>query len=167
VLFFGSDLYGGYTADFFAARAAAGAFKDRLDALFARRPARVRVVETARGLSVLAHSDTLVAPVLLLSRAGAPPLETPFRRASSESWVAEPVPPFHGLWNASILDRGGSLASFQVAVNGGLGGVRGDADAALAAYRPKPVKVVHLPSAWLVLFFLSSLACTIMLRVKR
>ncbi len=167
VLFFGSDLYGTYTADFFSAQAAVGAFKDRLDALFARRPARVRVVETARGLTVLARSDSLVAPVLLLSRTGAPPLETPFRRADSGSWVAEPVPPFFGLWNASILDRGGSLASFRIAVNGGLGGVRSDADAALAAYRPKPVKLVHLPSAWLILFFTASLACTILLRVKR
>ena len=167
VLFFGSDLYGTYTSDFFSSPLAAGAFKDRLDALFARRPAQVRVVETARGLSVLARSDNLVEPVLLLSKEGAAPLETPFHRISAESWAAELVPSQHGLWSASILDRGGSLASFQVAVNGGLGGVRSDAAAAFAAYRERLFRPVHLPLAWLLLFFASSLGCTILLRVKR
>ena len=105
----------------------------------------MRVVETARGISVLARSDNLAAPVLLLSRAGAAPLEAPFRRIESGGWAAELVPPVHGLWNASILDRGGSLASFQIAVNGGLGGVRSDAAAALAAHRTKLFRSVHLP----------------------
>lgn len=167
VLFFGSDLYGTYTSEFFAASAAAGAFKDRLDALFAQRPAQVRVVETARGISVLARSDNLAAPVLLLSRAGAPALEVAFRRVSPEGWSAELVPPFRGLWSASILDRGGSFASFQVAVNGGFAGTRSDAAAALAEYRPKRFRMLQAPAAWLGLFFLSSLACTVMLRVKR
>lgn len=167
VLFFGSDLYGTYTADFFAAPAAAGAFKDRLDALFAKRPAQVRVVETARGLSVHARSDSLVAPVLLLSRQDRPPLEVAFRRNDPQGWVAELSPPYHGMWNAAILDRGGSLASFPVAVNGGFAGVRSDAVAALEAHRLKPFRLIHLPAAWLLLFFASSLACTVLLRVKR
>lgn len=127
----------------------------------------MRVVETARGLSVLARSDHLVAPVLLLSKAGAAPLETPFRRNGPEGWAAELVPPTHGLWNASILDRGGSLASFRMAVNGGLGGVRSDAAGAFAAHRERRFRLVQLPWTWLVLFFASSLACTIVLRVKR
>lgn len=167
VLFFGSDLYGTYTADFFSTPTAAGAFKDRLDALFARRPAQVRMVETARGISVLARSENLVEPVLLLSKEGAAPQEAPFHRISNEGWAAELVPPIYGLWHASILDRGGSLASFQIAVNGGLGGLRSDAVAALGAHRVKPFRAVHLPWTWLILFFASSLACTIMLRVKR
>jgi hypothetical protein len=167
VLFFGSDLYGTYTSEFFSAQTAAGVFKDRLDALFARRPAQVRVVETGRGISVLARSDNLVEPVLLLSKEGAVPLETPFRRINTEGWTAELVPPMHGLWSASILDRGGSLASFQIAVNGGLGGVRSDAAAAFAAHRERLFRPVHLPWTWLLLFFASSLGCTIMLRVKR
>ena len=167
VLFFGSDLYGSYTSDFFSAPPTAGAFKDRLDALFAQRPAQMRVVETARGISVLARSDNLAAPVLLLSRTGMSALEAPFRRVSPEGWAAELVPPVHGLWNASILDRGGSLASFQIAVNGGFGGIRSDAAAALAAHRARLFRSIHLPAIWLALFFLSSLACTVMLRVKR
>jgi hypothetical protein len=167
VLFFGSDLYGTYTQDFFAAPAAAGGFKDRLDALFARRPAQLRVVESARGLSVLARSDTLVEPALLLSKEGLTPLETPFRRTGPDGWTAEVVPPSFGLWSASILDRGGSLASFRVAVNGGFAGVRSDAAMALEAYRARRVRLLHLPWAWLLLFFASSLACTVMLRVKR
>jgi len=167
VLFFGSDLYGAYTAEFLSSPASAGAFKDRLDALFARRPAQLRVVETARGLTVLARSDTLVAPTLLLSRPDATPLETPFRRTGSEGWSAEVVPPHRGRWNATILDRGGSLASFEVAVDGGLAGTRSDAVNALAAYRPRSFRWVHVPAAWLGLFFASSLACTVLLRVKR
>ena len=167
VLFFGSDLYGTYTSKFFSTPAAAGAFKDRLDVLFAGRPAQVRVVETARGISVLARSDDLAAPVLLLSQEGSPPQEAPFHRIGTGGWAAELVPPFHGLWNASILDRGGSLASFQIAVNGGLGGVRSDAAAALAAHRARLFRPIHQPWIWLILFFVSSLACTVMLRVKR
>ena len=167
VLLFASDLYGTYTADFLASREAAGAFKDRLDALFARRPVQARVVQTGRGLSVLVQSDQLVAPCLLLSRAGAPPMELPFRRSGPEGWVAEAVPPFQGIWHATILERGGSLASFRIAVNGGLTGVRSDAAAALEAYHPKAFRIVHLPVIWLALFFASSLACTVMLRVKR
>ena len=167
VLLFTSDLYGGYTAGFFASPLAAGAFKDRLDALFARRPAKVRVVETARGVTVLARSDSLVAPVLLLSKEGRPPLEAPFRRNSPSGWAAETVLPFTGLWHATILDRGGSLAAFQVAVNGDLGGARSDALQALAAHRARRFRPVRLPAVWLGLFFLSSLACTVVLRVKR
>jgi len=167
VLFFGSDLYGTYTKDFFAAPAAVGGFKDRLDALFSHRPAQVRVVESARGLSVLARSDTLVEPVLLLSKEGTAPLETPFRRSGPEGWAAEVVPPLHGLWNASILDRGGSLASFRIAVNGDLGGIRSDTAAALEAYRARHFRLLRLPRAWLLLFFAASLACTVMLRVER
>lgn len=166
-LFFGSDLYGAYTREFFSAPMAAGGFKDRLDALFARRPAQVRVVETARGLTVLARSDTLAAPVLLLSRPDASALEVPFHRSGAEGWAAEVVPPRHGCWNATILDRGGSLASFAVVVNGGLAGVRSDAAAALADHRPRRFRWVHLPALWLGLFFAASLACTVLLRVKR
>ncbi len=167
VLFFGSDLYGAYTRDFFASPTAAGGFKDRLDALFARRPAQVRVVETARGLTVLARSDTLAAPVLLLSRSDASALEVPFRRSGTEGWAAETVPPLHGRWNATILDRGGSLASFALVVNGGMGGTRSDAATALAGHSPRIYRWVHLPALWLGLFFTASLACTVMLRVKR
>jgi len=167
VLFFGSDLYGTYTSDFFATPAAAGAFKDRLDALFAKTPAQVRIVETARGLSVLVRSDSLVAPVLLLSQAGASPLTTPFHRTDPGGWVAEVVPPFHGLWHATIQDRGGSLAAFPLAVHGGLRGVRSDAAAALAAHRTRSFRCIHQPWLWLVLFYASSLACTVLLRVKR
>jgi hypothetical protein len=167
VLFFGSDLYGTYTSEFFSSPTAAGALKDRLDALFARRPAQVRVVETARGLTVMARSDTLAAPALLLSRPGASPLETRFLRNGSDGWVAEVVPPYRGRWRAAILDRGGSLASFEIAVNGGLGGIRSDSANAWAAYKPRYFRKVHAPAAWLLLFFATSLACTVMLRVKR
>lgn len=166
VLFFGSDLYGTYTSQFFASPAA-GIFKDRLDALFARRPARIRVVETARGISVLARSDSPVAPALLLSREGCEPLEAPFRRNGTDGWIAEVVPPNHGLWHAEILDRGGSLAAFPVAVNGGLGGIRSDAAAALANYHTPFLRFIHVPKVWLFLFFAASLACTVMMRVKR
>jgi len=167
VLFFGSDLYGAYTSEFFAAPSAAGAFKDRLDALFARKPTQVRVVETARGVNVIAQSDDLSAPVLLLSREGSPAQEVVFQRTGNQSWSAETVPPHHGIWNATILDRGSSLASFQLAVNGGLGGIRSDAEAALIAYRPRWYRPVHQTRIWLLLFFASSLACTVTLRVKR
>lgn len=167
VLFFGSDLYGAYTREFFASPTAAGGFKDRLDALFARRPAQVRLVETARGITVLARSDALAAPVLLLSRPGTPPVEAPFRRSGSDGWAAEVVLPFNGRWHATILDRGGSLGAFEVAVNGGLNGIRSDAATVLAAYRPRRARWVHLPALWLGLFFAASLACTVLLRVKR
>ncbi|HWQ09284.1 MAG TPA: vWA domain-containing protein, partial [Holophaga sp.] len=167
VLLFASDLHGGYTGEFFASREAVGAFKDRLDALFARRPVQVRVVQTARGISVLVRSDDLVAPALLLSRAGAPPVTCPFRRMDPGGWVAEAVLPFQGIWNAAILERGGSLAAFRIGVSGGLGGVRSDSAAALAAFRPKRFRIVRLPSLWLGLFFAASLACTVCLRVKR
>jgi hypothetical protein len=167
VLFFGSDLYGTYTSDFFATPIATSVFKDRLDALFALSPAQVRVVETSRGISVLVRSDNLVEPTLLLSKEGAAPLEASFRSTGPGGWGAELVPPVHGLWHATIHDRGGSLASFQLSVNGGLGGVRSDAAAALAAHRTKLFRMVHVPAIWLILFFLSSLVCTILLRVKR
>ena len=68
---------------------AAGGFKDRLDALFARRPAQVRVVETARGLTVLARSDTLAASVLLLSRPDVDPERLAYVGTTTEApWEA-------------------------------------------------------------------------------
>ena len=167
VLLFASDIHGTYTADFFSRSATAGAFKDRLDALFAEKPARIRVVETAAGLSIVARSDAFLEPRLLLSRAGSPTLDAAFRRTNPETWAAEVVPPFRGQWNASIADRGGSFASFPLVYNGNLAGTTSGDLAALTAYRPQAFRFVRLDALWLILFFASSLVCTIVLRVKR
>jgi hypothetical protein len=167
VLLFTSDIYGSYTQDLFASREAAGAFRDRLDALFAERPAQASVTETARGIAVLVRGDRLVAPRLLLSRAGNLPIEAAFRKVGAASWSAELSPHASGRWNATILDRGSSLASFPLAVNGGMAGERADAVASLADYHPSLFRVAKAPEAWLVLFFAASIACTIMLRARR
>lgn len=166
-LLFTSDLYGSYTSDFFSRPAAVGGFKDRLDALFAEKPAQIRVVEDARGITVLARSDGLTEPRLLLSRAGSPPLEADFRRAGPELWSVALAPPFRGEWRATLLDRGSSLASIPVSFNGGLGGVQSAAAGALEAYRTALFRPVRSPALWLLLFFASSLATTVLLRMKQ
>lgn len=167
VLLFASDLYGSYTAGLFASREAAGILKARLDALFAELPAEVSVTEASRGLVLTIKSDRLASPRLLLSREGGEALELPFRRVGASTWAAEASPPRAGRWNASVLDRGSSLSSFPVAVNGGLGGERADARAALEGHRPLAFRSARSGVAWLALFLAASLACTVYLRSKR
>ncbi len=165
VILFASDLYGTYTRDFFAS--AGAAFKDRLDALFSEKPARIGVAESAEGLEVIARSDRLAAPRLLLSRAGSGSLDLAFRRRGSGAWAAEAQLPERGEWSASILDRGGTVASFPLAVNGGFVSARADSAAALAAWRPLAFRTVREGSLWLLLFFLACLAATVIMRIKR
>ncbi|HTX71448.1 MAG TPA: VWA domain-containing protein [Rectinemataceae bacterium] len=167
VLLFASDLHGAYTAPFFNARASAGVFKDRLDALFADKPARIRVVETSSGIEVVARSDSLLDAHIVLSRPGGPTVDEPFRRSSPETWTARLVPPFRGTWNASITDRGGSFASFPVVFNGRLSGTVSDDEAAFSVYHAQAFRLVSIGSPWLLLFFAASLASTIVLRFKR
>ena len=167
ILLFTSDLYGAYTAGFFSSREAVGAFKDRLDALIADRPAEISVTESARGILLSLRSDSLVEPRVLLSRAGSEPIELSFRRSGDRDWAAETVLPYSGEWSAKLLDRGSSLASFPLFVDGGMGGARADAEAALAAYRPLPFSLARSASAWLLVFFASCLASTIALRGRR
>jgi hypothetical protein len=167
VILFASDLYGTYTADFFDRAITAGTFKERLDGLFSEKPAEISVAETARGLTIIASSDRLVAPRLFLSREGTAPCEAEFRKSSPGAWAAEIAPPYHGEWSASILDRGSSVASFPIAVNSGLGGQRSDSERALSEYRPRLFRNVRSHWLWLLLFFSASLASTILLRVKR
>jgi len=167
VLLFASDIYGTYTSALFASHEAAGIVRDRLDALFAEHPARVSVTEAERGLVLYLKSDRLAAPRLLLSRAGETAIEVPFRRVGASGWAAEAAPPATGRWNASVLDRGAALASFPVAVNGGISGTRADAAAALAGHRPLPFRSARSPVLWLGLFFAASLACTVYLRARR
>ena len=167
VMLFASDLYGTYTSDFFARPEAAGAVKDRLDALFADRPLEASVAETGASVSVSVTSDFLASPRLLLTSAGEMALELPFHRAGPGSWSAEAVPPRAGRWTAAILDRGSSLASFPLPANTGLGGGDAEAAAAVSGWRPRGTRPFRSDALWLGLFFASSLACTIVLRLKR
>lgn len=167
VMLFASDLYGTYTSDFFARPEAAGAIKDRLDALFADRPLEASVVETGASVSVSVTSDFLAAPRLLLTAAGEAPLELAFVRSGPGSWSAEAVPPRAGRWNAAVLDRGSSLASFPLPANLGLGGADSEAAEVLRGWRARGERPFRSDALWLGLFFASSLACTIVLRLKR
>jgi hypothetical protein len=166
VLLFASDLYGTYTADFFSSPSAAGAFRDRLDLLFAEKPLELRIAETGRGLNVIARSDLLVEPRLLLSREEGGRIEAPFERRG-RIWSAEIAPPHLGPWKASIVDRGSAVASFSLNVNDALGGSRSEALASLLGHGRAAFRLVRSPGLWLLLFFAASLASTVLLRVKR
>jgi hypothetical protein len=175
VVLFASDLYGSYTADFFARPAAAGVFRDRLDALFAEKPLEVSVLEGARGLHIALRSGELVSPSILLTAPGHVPVEAALTAGPPGSWSVRVLPPARGRYTASILDRGSSLASFSLASNMGgrdgaamgllpedLAGGGGKALAKAAAFRTFRSRV-----AWLLLLFLATLASTVVLRAKR
>ncbi len=167
IMLFASDLYGGYTADFFASVDAAGAIKDRLDALFAEKPLEVSVSENARGPFVLVTSDALVAPRILITREGESPRERSFDRAGAGAWAARIALPNAGRYHAAVIDRGSAIASFPLASNPGLAGIDQGAANAVLRILSRAVFWCHDDRLWLALFFAASLACTIILRVKR
>lgn len=167
VLLFASDLHGTYTSGFFSKPLAAGIFKDRLDALFSERPLEVSLLEGRRGVHIGLRSDSLVRPSLLLSAPGHASIEAEFVRRGQGDWDARIVPPARGRYTASIIDRGSGAASFSIASNDGLSGLEtADVDAA-ASYRAMASGRFGCRTAWLLLFFLSSVATTLVLRTER
>jgi len=167
VLLFASDLHGTYTEGFFSKPLAAGIFKDRLDALFSEKPLEVSLIEGRRGVHVGLRSDSLVRPSLLLTAPGHVPVEAEFERRGEGDWETRIVPPARGLYAASIIDRGSGVASFALASNDELAGLEAADSYAAAAYRPLNFRRFGFRAAWLLLFFLSSVATTLVLRIRR
>lgn len=167
VLVFASDLHGTYTSDFFSRPLAAGIFKDRLDALFSEKPLEVSFIEGRRGVHVGLRSDSLVRPSLLLTAPGHVPVEAGFERRGEGDWVARIVPPAKGLYAASIIDRGSGVASFSLASNDELAGLEGADEDAAASFKPMAFRRFGCRAAWLILFFLASVATTLVLRIRR
>jgi len=167
VIVFASDLYGTYTRQFFENARAAGAVKDRLDELFTEKPLEVSVNQGARGATVLIRSAVLVSPTLLLENGQGLKTETAFKRAGSKLWSAEVSPPALGRFRAAVVDRGSAVSAFTLALNGGLAGVDARSALKLLENDRRSFKFVGSDSLWLLLFFVSSLGSTIVLRYKR
>lgn len=167
VLLFASDLHGTYTSEFFSKPLAAGIFKDRLDTLFSERPLEVSLLEGRRGVHVGLRSDCLVRPALLVTAPGHVPIEVEFRKSGEGNWETRVVPPAPGRYTASILDRGSGVASFSLASNDDLAGLEEADTDAMDAFRPMALGRFECRTAWLVLFFLASIATTLVLRIRR
>jgi hypothetical protein len=167
IMLFASDLYGTYTADLFANPSAIATIRDRLDALFTERPPEISILETSREARVLVRSDSLASPRLLLSRQGESEREIRFIRAGPDSWQASVVAPSEGRWRVSLLDRGSSLASFDLARNEGIGGVDSKSAAAARDLKGLSWRTGDSDQTWLILFFISVLVSSIVLRIKR
>ena len=167
VMLFASDLHGGFTKDFFAKPSVVATMRERLDSLFADRPRDIAVLETSRESRVTFKSDSLVAPALLVSRAGSRPLNFAFSRRDGETWEASVVLPSLGRWRASLVDRGTGLASFDLPVNEGIVGVDLPSARKVAEHRASAFRLVSEGRLWLLLFFMAALGGTLAMRRRR
>lgn len=167
VMLFASDLHGGFTRDFFAKPSVVATLRDRLDSLFTERPRDIAILETAREDRVVFSGGSLVAPSLEVSDAGKSPIDFPFVRRDGETWQASVVLPSPGLWRASLMDRGTSLASFGLPADSGLVGTDAASVAAAAGFSGAAFRLIPGNRVWLALFFLVALSSTLAMRRRR
>lgn len=164
VLFFASDLYGAWSSGFFASPPALRGFVDRIDPLVSRTQAEMEIIEFRGAAEAVLRSDSLAAPRISLTKAGSKELSADFVEASPGIWKTVLRPSEAGKWRLSLSDSGRGLDSFDIVLNEGFSGLRDiDVDAA-SAFRSVSFGRARVQWLWLLMFFASSLWCTVLLR---
>lgn len=167
VVVFASDLYGAYTADFFRSPRAVSYLKRRLDALMAEESVSASVHEHSGGVELVLRSPWLVSPeVRVLHGDGRIAWEGPLRRGAPGVFGASLALSERGSYTAVFSDRGAAFARVPVAANGVFRAVPASAYRALRNFRSAPFVRYPGREAWLVAFFLSSLAVTVLFRME-
>lgn len=164
---FSSDLYGGYTADFFRSPRAVSLLKRRIDALLAEERVSVSVTEHAGGVELVIRSPWLVTPgVRVLHPDQRSAWEGPLHRSAPGVFGVSLPLSTRGFYTAVLSDRGAAFSRVPIAVNGIFRGVPSSAYREARGYRPAFFVLYRNPEAWLTAFFLASLAVTVLLRLS-
>ena len=166
VVVFASDLYGGYTDDFFRSPRAVSQVKRRLDSLLAEERVAASVMEHSGGVEIILRSPWLVSPsARVLGPDQRTAWEGPFRRAAPGTFSAALPLSVRGTYTAVLSDRGAAFSRIPIAVNGLFRGIPVSAYEEARRFRPALFVLYRDPEAWLVAAFLASLAVTVLLRL--
>lgn len=166
VVVFASDLYGGYTEQFFQSPRAAAALKSRLDALLSEERVSASITEHGGGVELVLQSAWLVSPsVRAVSADNRLAWEGPLHPTAPGVFGASLPLTTRGRYTAVLSDRGAVFSRLPLAMNGGFRGVPASAQELARDYRSAPFVLFKSKAFWLLAFFLSSLAMTLLLRI--
>ncbi len=166
-LAFSSDIYGGYSRDFFGDPHALGSMSAILSPLLRKASHAFTLSESADGLHVSMRGAALVAPTLIVSGADGFALERGFTRVARDYWSVTAALPKDRLYSVALRDSGALAAKFALYANGAAVGISDEAYGEAAAYRPPAFVLLRGPEPWLMAFFALSLAASVLLRFKR
>jgi len=165
---YASDLYGRYGREFLESPGTLSVLDAMLDGMFGESAPSLTVTETADGLALTLAADYLVEPrAAIADGSGRLVADTPFERVAPGYFSAAPgrLPP--GSYTALVEDRGRTVARAALVCNGGMEGRPSDSAAAEAGYRVPFWALPRGGAPWLLAFFASSLAATVILRFRR
>ncbi|MBU0929221.1 MAG: VWA domain-containing protein [Spirochaetes bacterium] len=167
-LVFASDLYGRFDKDFLERPESLSVLGSVLGGLFNERPPSAVATETADGLSLSIGADYLVAPrAALADDRGRVVRDAPFDGVGPGRFYASFGRLPEGRYTALVEDRGRAVARFALYSNGGTAAAPSDSAAAALAYRTPFWALPRAGSAWLIAFFILSLASSVALRMRR
>lgn len=165
---YASDLYGRYGREFLESPGALSVLDALLDGMSGESAPAATITETADGLALTLAAEYLVEPRAAIADAsGRIVADAPFERVAPGYFSAEPGSLPAGPYTALVEDRGRAIARIALVYNGGMEGRPSDSAAAELGYRTPFWALPRSGSPWLIAFFASSLAATILLRFRR
>ena len=165
---YASDIHGRYGADFLSRPGSLSVIKAIIDGLLPEQPPSVTLTETSDGPSLSIHGDYLVSPrVAVADEHGAIAAESVCTRMAPGRYWASLQVRDAGRYTALIEDRGRTVARVPFFANEGLGGVPVSTALAEAEYVAPFWALIPGRQAWLIAFFVLSLAASLVLRITR